>query len=146
MNQIDGGPEEERLISALAEVEGSKHVSAPPSYWRRWREECETADMILVNSAWARDCLVAANVARHKLAIVPLMYRAEAPAERRYPARFDADHPLVALFLGAFSLRKGARTVLDAAGLGGLAQAGWARAADQLNLDGLLALWHPPAE
>jgi protease-4 len=37
-------------------------------------------------------------------------------------------------------------TVLDAAGLGGLAQAGWARAADQLNLDGLLALWHPPAE
>ncbi|MBG0811728.1 glycosyltransferase family 4 protein [Methylosinus sp. H3A] len=117
LNQIDGGPQEARLISALAEGEASRAECAPPeAYWRNWRDECRSADMILVNSSWSRDCLVAAGIAHEKLAIVPLMYRPEEPsAQRRYPERFDADHPLVALFLGAFSLRKGARTVLEAA-------------------------------
>jgi len=117
LNQIDAGPQEAQLISALAEGEGSRKGGAPSdAYWRGWRDECETADMILVNSSWARDRLVDAGVAREKLAIVPLMYRAEGPsAELRYPARFDADHKLTVLFLGAFSLRKGARTLLEAA-------------------------------
>jgi glycosyltransferase involved in cell wall biosynthesis len=125
LNQIDGGPQEARLIAALAQNpgegagqgEGSRAADAPPEdYWRRWRDECETADMILVNSAWSRDCLVAEGIAREKLGVVPLMYRAEGPSvTRRYPTRFDADHPLVVLFLGAVSLRKGALTLLEAA-------------------------------
>lgn len=118
LNQIDGGPQETRLISALAQNEGARADAPPETYWRRWREECETADMILVNSAWARDCLIAEGAPREKLAIAPLMYRPARPsAALQYPERFDADHPLVVLFLGAFSLRKGARTLLEAAAM-----------------------------
>ncbi|OAI28666.1 hypothetical protein A1351_11205 [Methylosinus sp. R-45379] len=118
LNQIDGGPQEAALISALAQSYGARADAPPEAYWRRWREECETADMILVNSVWARDCLIAEGVPRGKLAIAPLMYRPERPsAALHYPERFDADHPLTVLFLGAFSLRKGARTLLEAAAM-----------------------------
>jgi hypothetical protein len=36
--------------------------------------------------------------------------------------------------------------VLRAVGLGSLAQSGALETADRLNLDGLLAVWHPSAE
>src|SRR5688500_4686377 len=46
LGQIDPGPAEERIV---AKLESNGHSSAPPEYWRRWRNECELADQIIVN-------------------------------------------------------------------------------------------------
>jgi protease IV len=59
------------------------------------------------------------------------------------------DYPLHDRFSDLSFLHTAVSTILGAAGLGALAQhldeSGAVRAIDQLNLDGLLALWHPSA-
>jgi protease-4 len=59
------------------------------------------------------------------------------------------DYPLHDRFSDLSFLHTAASAILGAAGLGALAQrldeSGAVRAIDQLNLDGLLALWHPSA-
>jgi protease-4 len=59
------------------------------------------------------------------------------------------DYPLAPRFSDLPFLRVAALGVLDAAGLNGLAERfrefGAIQAVERLNLDGLLALWHPPS-
>jgi hypothetical protein len=55
--QIDPGPEEERIVAeevARVPVLGGKWQPAPVDYWKSWREECELADRIVINSEWSR--------------------------------------------------------------------------------------------
>jgi glycosyltransferase involved in cell wall biosynthesis len=124
--QIDPGPEEEAIVAE--EVERVPQLAggwqaAPPEYWALWREECNLADRIVVNSEWSRQALVRAGVPCEKVSIVPLAYEAakgashdsEAEWVRLYPARFTPERPLRVLFLGQINLRKGVARLLEAA-------------------------------
>jgi glycosyltransferase involved in cell wall biosynthesis len=134
--QIDPGPEEEAIVAEEAarvpKLAGGWQP-APPEYWASWREECELADRIVVNSEWSRTGLTKAGVTGKKLSVIPLAYEtrevsdqksaasAEAPAAREvrgprsYPARFTHERPMRVLFLGLINLRKGVARLLEAA-------------------------------
>jgi glycosyltransferase involved in cell wall biosynthesis len=127
--QIDPGPEEEQIVAEevvrVPEL-ASGWQPAPPEYWDSWRQECELADHIVVNSEWSREGLMCSGIPGEKLSVIPLAYEppaafAEAPAAREvrfarsYPARFTSDRPLRVLFLGQVNLRKGIARLLDAA-------------------------------
>src|SRR5207244_12698303 len=47
---------------------------ATRQYWDNWREECELADRIVVNSEWARSGLLEAGVNGEKFCVIPLAY------------------------------------------------------------------------
>jgi glycosyltransferase involved in cell wall biosynthesis len=120
LGQIDPGPVEERLVAeahaAHPELRTKWHP-APSRYWDAWREECELADCVMVNSTWSREALVQEGVPVGKIAVVPLVY--EPPAEaagfvRAYPDRFTPERPLRVLFLGQVNVRKGMGHVLEA--------------------------------
>lgn len=120
LGQIDPGLPEERIVSRLYEANPEQRGQwqpAPVEYWRRWREECEIADSIVVNSEWSRRALIEESVPAEKIRIVPLAY--EAPPEvtdfkREYPERFTSGRPLRVLFLGQINLRKGTGPLFDA--------------------------------
>ena len=87
-------------------------------YWETWREECRIADHILVNSDWSQQLLIQAGVDSRKLSVVPVVYEGNISckmATRRYPLIFDKKRPLVVLFLGTMTLRKGLIEVVEAA-------------------------------
>jgi hypothetical protein len=125
--QIDPGPEEERIVAAevarVPELAGDWEP-APAEYWVSWRNECDLADRIVVNSEWARQGLVRSGVATENLSVIPLAYEpprvaserlTEPRLQRRYPDRFTNERPLRVLFLGQVNLRKGIARLLDAA-------------------------------
>jgi glycosyltransferase involved in cell wall biosynthesis len=119
LGQIDPGPQDEQIVGAEFEVAADLNPNwtpAPAEYWERWREECELATCILVNSRWSFNCLVEAGVSAAKLRIVPLVYeRSLSASPKRYPSIFTRDRPLRVLFLGRFDIRKGAARLLAAA-------------------------------
>ena len=121
LGQIDGGIEEEALISVLrrrAKVPTGQYAPPPVGYWSAWQDECGLADRIVVNSEWSRSLLEKAGVAPSKLAVIPLAYEPHhsgAWPPRQYPARFDGKRPLRVLFLGQVGLRKGVAELLQAA-------------------------------
>jgi glycosyltransferase involved in cell wall biosynthesis len=123
LGQIDPGPLEQRIVSKLyAERPDQKAQWTPPSeiYWERWRQECDAADRIVVNSAWSKSALEEEGVDAAKIRVVPLAYEPPAEAanfQRQYPERFTAKRPLRVLFLGQVNLRKGAGPLLDAVAL-----------------------------
>jgi glycosyltransferase involved in cell wall biosynthesis len=124
--QIDVGPQEEEIVAKEAarvpELAGNWQP-APPEYWHNWREECEIADRIIVNSEWSREGLFRGGVAAEKMSIIPLAYeksevgsqKSEVRGVRSYPKRFTSDRPLRVLFLGLINLRKGVARLLEAA-------------------------------
>ena len=121
LGQIDPGPVEEDIVAAEAEREPSLAPNwrrAPADYWKSWREECDLADRIIINSQWSRSCLVEAGVNDSKLFVVPLAYQlpiTNTPITREYPPNFTPDRPLRVLFLGQISLRKGIARLLSVA-------------------------------
>ena len=126
LGQIDCGVVEEDIVAkeaARVPDVAAGWERAPTEYWTAWREECELADEIIVNSQWAREALAAAGISAEKLRIVPLAYEPPASnsmASREYPSRFTPDRPLRVLFLGQINVRKGAARVFEAiAMLGG---------------------------
>src|SRR5918996_2103015 len=125
LGQIDPGPFEEDIVAAEAEREPSLAPNwrrAPADYWNSWREECDLADRIIVNSQWSRSCLLKTGVNDSKLLVIPLGYEmpevrgqwSEVRAGRKYPARFTRERPLRVLFLGQVNLRKGVARLLNA--------------------------------
>ena len=124
--QIDPGPEEERIVAEevarVPELAG-EWQPAPVDYWSSWRQECDFADRIIVNSEWSREGLVRSGIPREKLTVIPLAYEAselgdqkfEITQVRSYPARFTPDRPMRVLFLGQVNLRKGVARLLQAA-------------------------------
>jgi len=124
--QIDPGPEEERIIAEEATRVpqlAADWQAAPHEYWRAWREECELADGIVVNSEWSRKGLIRGGVPAEKISIIPLAYEpgvgsgwlTEPRLQRKYPDRFTFERPLRVLFLGLINLRKGVARLLEAA-------------------------------
>jgi glycosyltransferase involved in cell wall biosynthesis len=124
--QIDPGPEEERIVAeevvrvpALA----GEWQAAPSDYWACWRQECDLADHIIVNSEWSREGLIRSGVPSGKLTLIPLAYggsevgvqKSKIRQVRSYPARFTRDRPMRVLFLGQVNLRKGVARLLQAA-------------------------------
>jgi glycosyltransferase involved in cell wall biosynthesis len=124
--QIDPGPEEEKIVAGetarVPELAGEWRP-APAEYWARWREECELADRIIVNSEWSREGLIRGGVPGEKISVVPLAYEiadvrdhtSDIVSARTYAARFTFERPLRVLFLGLINLRKGVARLLEAA-------------------------------
>lgn len=124
--QIDPGPEEEKIVlgeaARVPELAG-EWQPAPPEYWIRWREECDLADRIVVNSEWSREGLIRGGVLGEKISVIPLAYEvgagsarlAEPRLQRTYPSRFTFERRLRVLFLGLINLRKGVARLLEAA-------------------------------
>lgn len=123
LGQIDPGIREEDLVAD--EVKKFPDIEtgfrrAPAQYWDQWRQECELADMIMVNSDWSRDCLQESSVDSKKIEVVPLVYGAENSSEnfeRSFASGFDEDRKLQILYLGQVIPRKGIQYVLGAAEL-----------------------------
>lgn len=119
LGQIDPGPEhyaiQERLTSARPEYRSS--AAAPPArYFEEWRQECELADAIVVNSPWSREALMRAGVSERKITIVGLPYEAPPGAPvfaRAYPHAFSDQRPLRVLFVGTASITKGVPELLE---------------------------------
>lgn len=117
LGQIDPGPLEARIVAELVakhDPGGRNEVKKPSKYWDDWRAETALADVVVVNSTWSREALVAEGVAPDKIVIVPLAYEATQPAGA-IPSRSAG--PLRALFLGQAILRKGIVELIDAADL-----------------------------
>ena len=114
LGQIDPGPAEERIVARLMP---NGNNSAPPEYWRRWRNECELADQIVVNSNWSRKALLSEGIAAEKIRIIPLAFEPDPESRsfrRSYPTAFTSQRPLRVLFLGQINVRKGAIPLFDA--------------------------------
>jgi glycosyltransferase involved in cell wall biosynthesis len=123
--QIDPGPEEERIVAEevarVPELAGDWQP-APAEYWASWRNECDLADRIVVNSEWSREGLIRSGVPGEKLSVIPLAYKTPGAGGQRsevgarsYPASFTKERPMRVLFLGQVNLRKGVARLLDAA-------------------------------
>jgi glycosyltransferase involved in cell wall biosynthesis len=124
--QIDPGPEEERIVAeevARVPVLAGQWQAAPTAYWASWRQECDLADRIIVNSEWSREGLMRSGIPSEKLTLIPLAYgasevgdqKSEIKQVRSYPARFTQDRPMRVLFLGQVNLRKGVARLLQTA-------------------------------
>jgi len=120
LSQIDAGPRYEAIVQEAAREfpwSGNSHSAAPPRYWDAWREECELADRIVVNSNWTRECMVELGLPPSKLAVIPLVV--DQPkgvrVSRTFPSGFSHDRPLRVLFAGQVAMGKGIGAFLEAA-------------------------------
>jgi len=118
LGQIDPGPQENLIIANIAEAHGvdTKLNQPDDSYWSLWREECELADVIVVNSEWSRTLLSREGIPLNKIAILPLIYEPPNYIERArdYPSQFTQERPLSLLFLGQVGVRKGVLELYEA--------------------------------
>lgn len=144
LGQIDPGPGEQRLVDELRnqypQWVNDGGAVPPASYWDEWREECDLADRIVVNSEWSKSLLIKEGIAAAKIDVVPLAYEAgglrsdewrvtsdefevvggrkiEAGKNRKYPAEFTRERPMRVLFLGQANVRKGIQDLVEAARL-----------------------------
>src|SRR5690242_1247005 len=79
--QIDPGPEEEKIVAeevVRVPALSGQWRRAPAEYWAAWREECELADGIVVNSEWSREALLRSGIPAEKLSVVPLAFEESA--------------------------------------------------------------------
>ncbi len=124
VDQIDPGPEEERIVQR--EHERYDHVAstwrpAPPEYWDQWHEEMELCDRIIVNSTWSAKCLAIEGITAKKVSVIPLVYTSHGysphtskTSKVRLVGKRHAPHPIKLLFLGQVNLRKGIGRLIDA--------------------------------
>jgi glycosyltransferase involved in cell wall biosynthesis len=121
LGQIDPGPRQSKITTEVHRKTTSADwgISIPPeSYWARWREECELADVVAANSRWSVECLSDAGIAQRKLKVLPLTGRWQEQATPKiYPTEFSSARPLRVLFVGQLSPVKGLVELLEAARL-----------------------------
>jgi glycosyltransferase involved in cell wall biosynthesis len=121
LGQIDPGRLHERIIVDLHHrypQDANSHDFPPEQYWADWREECDLADVIMVNSEWSKNALLREGIPDHKLAVVPLAYQPPAGSTecgRRYPKSVSPQQPLRVLFLGNVNAGKGIYDLIRAA-------------------------------
>ena len=120
LGQIDPGIKEEEIVKSEQQKYprlAPNWQPVPPNYWESWRQECNLADQIMVNSLWSKQLLEQANIKAEKIEIVPLVYEPPPDAAnftRTYPEKFTHERPLRVLFLGLINLRKGIAACLEA--------------------------------
>jgi len=118
LGQIDPGPVEWQLVQTRRERAGLPPEPEPSAaYWESWREECDLADAIVVNSEWSRQALRQQGIAPDKTHVVSLAYEgAIAPAvdSTERIETFTFVRPLRILFLGQIIVRKGVLEILEA--------------------------------
>lgn len=117
LGQIDPGPFEDELVAEVARRHGLEITESrpPQSYWTNWREECDLADWIVVNSRWSREALINAGINPNKIRVIPLAYSSpKSRTQRSYPKAFTSERPLRLLFLGQINIRKGVVELLQA--------------------------------
>ena len=118
LGQIDPGPFEWRLVSEVHQKHGLRPLQMPPeSYWDDWRTECDLADLIIVNSPWARTALIGEEIPADKIRVIPLAY--EVPLDvvvepKQLPDQFSQERPMEVLYLGLVIGRKGIVELADA--------------------------------
>ncbi|MBR3923962.1 MAG: glycosyltransferase family 4 protein, partial [Kiritimatiellae bacterium] len=83
-------------------------------FWRMVAEDCNWADVLLVNSYFVRDTFVEQGYPSHKIKVVYLGTRHDFSHVRRVRAVGRGDRKLKLLFTGGFGFRKGAEYILDA--------------------------------
>jgi glycosyltransferase involved in cell wall biosynthesis len=127
LGQIDPGPFEMKLVQQLHKDRQLPPLKVPSEqYWQRWREECQHADMILVNSEWSREGLVSEGVAGSKIEVVPLVLaQPVTPIQPADSAQLRDDDALTVLFLGQLIARKGIYETLEAIAQCQDAQVNW---------------------
>ncbi len=86
----------------------------PDAYFDRLSQEWQLADMVLVNSRWSREALIAQGVPAGKIIVVALAYEPPCAAPR---PDTPAAGPLRVLWLGQVNLRKGIQYLIGAARL-----------------------------
>jgi glycosyltransferase involved in cell wall biosynthesis len=122
VDQIDPGPVEFRLVAE--EMARHPELAGPPpdfptTYFDRVRQEWEIADVILVNSDWTREAIIAEGADPAKVEILPLAFEpgpADA-ADGRSTLHAPRSTHLRVLWLGQVNVRKGIRYLLEAARL-----------------------------
>ena len=128
LDQIDPGPAEFRLVAE--EMARFPELAGPPqpfptAYYARNRREWELADIIVVNSEWSREALVAEGADPAKIEIIPLAYekaesekwKAESGKRKVESGKWKAEHTLRVLWLGQVNVRKGIHYLIEAARL-----------------------------
>lgn len=120
LGQIDPGVVEEKLVfresKKYPQYEPNRPV-LPLEYWSNWRQECNLADEILVNSPWSAQALAKTGVRHNKIKVIPLAYETVQKRKdfvRTYPENFSDQRPLKVLFLGQVILRKGVAAIFEA--------------------------------
>jgi len=121
LGQIDGGLVEAQLVKELHQASpsaGSAWAPPPNAYWGRWQEELDSADVVLVNSSWSKQCLVNSTyVEPRRIVEVPLAYDPPPDCleyQRTYPSVFSAERRMRVLFLGQVTVRKGILPLFEA--------------------------------
>jgi glycosyltransferase involved in cell wall biosynthesis len=117
LDQIDPGEKEHEIIIDEQKqwpgyVKCASEVCGP--YFERLRREWELAHVIVVNSEWARDCIVAKGAPPEKMEVLPLAYEA---AECELPRQSIAGQRAQILWVGRVTLQKGIQYLLEAARL-----------------------------
>jgi glycosyltransferase involved in cell wall biosynthesis len=142
LDQIDPGAVEFRIVAD--EMKQHPEIAGPPpefpsAYYERSRREWELADVIVVNSEWTREAIIAEGAERAKIEILPLAYETvkETTGPRdngtvgpkvsgqwsvvSSPSTVVSGHvvrsPLKVLWLGQVNVRKGIHYLMAAAKL-----------------------------
>jgi glycosyltransferase involved in cell wall biosynthesis len=136
LDQIDPGATEFRLVAE--EMTRHSEIAGPPpgfptAYYERNRREWELADVIVVNSEWTREAIVAEGADARKIEVLPLAYEAgrETTGQQDHGITGLQDNktigqsvvssprnnPLRVLFLGQVNVRKGIHYLIEAAKL-----------------------------
>lgn len=110
--QFDPGREEERLVSILERKYLGGLVSSeyPSVYWKNWKAELESSDLVVCNSIWTKE-LVERYYPQCKMTVQHLLTDSYAHPRKRSLLR---GKPLRLLFLGRVEVRKGVVELLEA--------------------------------
>jgi glycosyltransferase involved in cell wall biosynthesis len=119
LDQIDPGAVEFRLVAE--EMKRRPEIAGPPgefptANFDRNRREWELADVIIVNSEWTQQAIVAEGADPTKIEVLPLAYEA-AVREQKSAITSQTSAPMRVLWLGQVNVRKGIHYLIQAARL-----------------------------
>ena len=122
LDQIDPGPVHFRLVAEeklrFPELSGQARPF-PQVYFDRLRQEWELADVIVVNSDWTRESIIAEGVPPDKIEVLPLAFEVgkESSQDTSRTPHGGASGPVRFLWLGQVTLGKGIHYLMEAARL-----------------------------
>jgi glycosyltransferase involved in cell wall biosynthesis len=120
LDQIDPGPAEFRLVAE--EMARHPEIAGPPpefpaANFERNRREWDLADIIIVNSEWSREALIAEGVNPAKIEVLPLAFEADKKNPKSKIQNPKSEQKLRVLWLGQVNVRKGIHYLMAAARL-----------------------------